>query len=78
MRELDVTDCMAVYLKMAELEPETVAEHTGIRVERLCQEHSEVLDGDDILKLCAYLAIRPQVVLEAVREVNKNCCNEPY
>ena len=51
---------LAGQLEENHIPPEILAQALGIPMERLCVGSGKLLEADDLLRICAFLCIRPE------------------
>lgn len=56
------TRWVAKYIAEKHISVEKIAEELQISEEKLCVQTEQTLDADELLKLCAYLQIRPEEI----------------
>lgn len=66
-----MTRKLQAYIQINNYSPETISEETGIPYIKLTPDAQRPLNGEEMLRLCAYLHIRPEDIDQMQQWENK-------
>lgn len=67
MGKSKATDYMVEFLENRGIPAEWASEVTGVPVEKLKRDYVEPLMADEFLELCAILQVRPEEVIDTIK-----------
>ncbi len=63
---MKMTRAIAGYIRKKNKNAEEISKATGVKKEKLLEPVEQALDGEELLRVCAYLEISPEVFWQKV------------